>query len=191
MVSNKVIFKTGVLQSVEAYDGGSLVKTENLKWDILTGRTTLTRVNTNFDAPIYSLSTPAYHHYAGMGPAYQNAGLTYELLTVRQAPYKTDQYQFTVREGVEPLFYPGDELLLYGAQRQVVGEAVFLGRENNQLTLQTGETLNAATYTGFILRSGYRNQLNVDAGTVTALKDPTPPKSTKTYSKTVRVPVAN
>jgi len=189
VVTNKVIFKTGVLESVEAYDGGSRVKTENLKWDKLTGRPVLIRVNNNFDAPVYTYHQPAYRQYAGMGPAYLNTGLQYRLLNVHLASYTTDQYRFTVPTGVDPYLQAGDELILYNQAGEVTGKGIYVGREQGWHTLYSEETLNRQEYTGLIYRSGYRNQLQVDAGTVTALRDPSVPVTTKSYSRTLQIPV--
>src|SRR5690606_37276364 len=54
VVTNKIVFQPGILRSIEAYDEGSLLLTEHLKWDGETGAPLLTMVNNNFDDPVYS-----------------------------------------------------------------------------------------------------------------------------------------
>jgi hypothetical protein len=191
VVSNKIIFKSGVLESVEAYDGGSLVKTQHLKWDKLTGRPILTRVSNNFDAPVYNLTTPAYQQYRGMGAAYQNTGMQYTLRDVQRASYKNDVFRFSVSEGVAQYLFPGDELILANRNKQGVGKGIYLGIEDGWHTVYSEDNLSDPSYSALIVRSGYRNQLKVDAGAITALQDPSGPKPTKAYSKNLRVPIPN
>lgn len=191
VVTNKIIFETGVLASTEAYDGGSRVKTENLKWDKLTGSPVLTVVNNNFDEPIYTYQTPAYTQYQGMGAAYQNIGLTFELKNVDNLPYHDKYYQFTAGSS-ESLLYPGDEILLYkskGEFKNPVGKVTYIGVESGDKLLYSEEVLDTVQYKAMIVRSGYRNQLNVNAGSITALVDPSKEGTEVTYQKTIAIPI--
>lgn len=195
VVTNKVMFKSGVLESVEAYDGGSLVKTQHLKWDKLTGKPVLTTVTNNFDAAVYTYAMPAYQQYAGMGPAYRNTGLEYNLSGVQASPSTDRLYYFSAAAAVEPLLYPGDELIIMEKvvqptdERRVITKAVYMGTEDGQHTLQAWDPLPGKEYTAYIMRSGYRNQLTVDAGSITALKDPTRSRPGPPRSIEVKVPV--
>ena len=191
VVTNKIIFETGVLESTEAYDGGSRVKTENLKWDKLTGRPVLTVVNNNFDDSVYTYHTPAYTQYQGMGAAYQNIGYTFELKNVDNLPYHDKYYQFTAGAS-EDLMFPGDEILLYkneGEFKNPVGKITYVGEENGDKLLYSDEVLSDIEYKAMIVRSGYRNQLNVNAGSITALEDPSEKGAEVTYQKSLRIPV--
>ncbi len=196
-VTNKVIFKSGILESVEAFDGGSLVKTKNEKWDKRTGSVILTTVNNNFDAPIYSYNIPAYTKYQGMGAAYQNSGVTFTATNVQAVPNQTNQYQFTVKEqapaGLLPAgsLYPGDEMLLYNGTGSMVtplARVVYVGEENASNRWYSEQALTATKYQALIVRSGYRNQLSVSAGSITALEDPSKKGMTATFSKTIQIP---
>ncbi|HEY0651761.1 MAG TPA: hypothetical protein VGD65_01495 [Chryseosolibacter sp.] len=189
-VANKVIYKSGVLVSTEAFDGSSTIKTENLKWDKITGQPVLTTVNDNFNAPVYSYSIPAYTQYQGMGAAFQNAGLTFSIEGVQAAQYTQNQYNFSVKAGNQSLF-PGDEILLYPATGELanpIARVIYNGEENGRKVLYCATALSATAYQAMIVRSGYRNQLNVQAGSVTALEDPSVTLSTKTYSKHLSIP---
>lgn len=192
-VTNKVIFKTGILESTEAYDGGSHIITKNIKWDKLTGVPVLTVVNNNFDEPVYNYTVLAHTQYQGMGAAYQNIGLTFEVKNVDNLPYHNNLYQFSISIN-EDLLAPGDEILLYDNQeglRNPVAKVVYTGEENDEKLFYSATPLTANDYKAMIVRSGYRNQLAVSSGTITALQDPSIPGSTVTYEKVIRVPKEN
>lgn len=191
-VTNKVIFKSGILQSVEAYDGGSLVKTENVKWDKRTGAVVVTSVNNNFDARVFNYNILAHTQYQGMGAAYQNSGLTFTTTDVKPIPNQANQYEFMVKENLpDGTLYPGDELLLYsstGDMATPLARAVYTGEENGIERWHSEQTLVATSYKALIVRSGYRNQLSVSAGSITALQDPSTKGTKATFSKTIQVP---
>ncbi len=197
-VTNKVIFKSGIMESVEAFDGGSLVKTKNERWDKKTGSVVLTSVNNNFDKKIYSYNILAHTKYQGMGAAYQNMGLTFSVTQVQAVPNQTNKYQFKIREqGQAGLFpsgtlYPGDEMLLYansGSLVAPVARVVYTGEENGINMWYSEKPLTLDYYKALIVRSGYRNQLSVSAGNITALEDPSKKTGMKaTFSKTIQIP---
>lgn len=187
--TNKVIFKTGILESTEAYDGGSLVKTDNIKWDKLTGAPVLTSVNNNFNKAVYSYSIPAYTQYQGMGAAYQNIGFRFSVSGVQKDTYKNTLYQFN--SAAAPKLIPGDELLVYGKDGKMakpIASVVYTGELNGRHVLYSEVALTETEYRCMIVRSGYRNQLSVMAGTVTALEDPSKPGDPVTHPKTITIP---
>ena len=189
-VTNKVIFRSGILESVEAFDGGSLVKTQNLKWDKLTGATVLTSVNNNFDASVYSYSRPAYLEYQGMGAACQNIGLQFSISSVQKDPYKNELYQFYAALPAATL-RPGDEILLYPDESEFttpIVRVIYTGNREGDDILYTEQPLTSTKYKCMIVRSGYRNQLQVTAGTITALQDPSAKGTEVIYTKIISVP---
>ena len=189
-VTNKVIFKSGILESTEAYDGGSKMVTRNVKWDKVTGTPILTTTNNNFDALVYNYSIPAYTQYEGMGAAYQNIGLSFEISSVVKDPYKDGQYSFytSLADGV---LYPGDEVILYEFADELnkpLAKAVYTGKIDNDNLLYTQDGLALKKYKCLIIRSGFRNQLAVSAGTITALQnDPSVKGTPVTYTKTITI----
>jgi hypothetical protein len=186
-VVNKVVFKSGIQESVEAYDAGSLVTTKNIKWDKLTGAPVLTSVTNDFNAPIYSYQIPAYTQYAGMGAAYQNTGARITISNVLKGV--GNEYLFTAAS--QNLLSPGDELLLYPDQnfRNPITKVVFTGSDSKgELTLSSASSLSLKSYYALIVRSGYRNQLSVMAGSMTGLQDPSVPGQKVLYNKAVTVP---
>jgi hypothetical protein len=192
-VTNKIIFKSGIMESMEAYDGGSLVKTSNVKWDKRTGAVVLTSVNNNFDAPVFSYNILAHTKYQGMGAAYQNAGLTYTATNVQAVANQLNQYRFSLKENLPAnALQAGDEVLLYNATGSALttplAHVVYTGEENGTKRWYSEQPLTAASYKALIVRSGYRNQLSVSAGSITALEDPTTQETTRTFLKTIQVP---
>jgi hypothetical protein len=190
-VTNKVIFKSGVLESTEAFDGGSHVVTRNLKWDKLTGATVLTVVNNNFNEPIYSYTIPAYTQYRGMGAAYRNLGLTFPVTGVSADAYRTNYFNFNASLSDDKLM-EGDELLLFANDGEMVNpiaKAFYVGVDGGTKKFYCRTSLSASSYRCMIVRSGYRNQLGVTAGSITALKDPSVPGTPVAHTKTVPIPV--
>jgi hypothetical protein len=187
--TNKVIFKTGILESTEAYDGGSLVKTENMKWDKLTGAPVLTSVNNNFNNKIYSYSVPAYTQYQGMGAAYQNIGFRFSVNGVQKDTYKNTLYQFNSVAASK--LVPGDEILVYGKDGKMsnpIARVVYTGELNGRNVLYSEAALSDTEYRCVIVRSGYRNQLSIMAGSISALEDPSKKGDPKTFPKTFTIP---
>ena len=185
--TNKVVFKKGILESIEAYDGGSLLKTRHIKWDKLTGEPLLTTVNNNFDQPVYQYNIPAYTQYEGMGAAFENVGvkLTMEDLTALE----DNRYSFATT--LAGALFPGDELLLYpvtGNFVEPVTRATYLGNFDESPTLYADKPLTSDAYEAMIIRSGRRNQLYVSAGQLSALEDPSQPGNRKHYNKTLIIP---
>jgi hypothetical protein len=127
-----------------------------------------------------------------MGPAYQNAGLTFSVTDVdplKPADAASALYLFRTTLPATR-FVPGDEFLLYpkdGGLVRPASLAVYVGTEDGQLLLYSRDKLGDADYVGRIVRSGYRNQLNVAAGTITALQNPLIPGAAVNYPKTIRV----
>jgi hypothetical protein len=189
-VTNKVIFKAGILRSTEAYDGGSRVTTQHIKWDKNTGVPVLSIVNNNFDAPVFSYSIPAYTQYQGMGAASRNIGLAFTMSKLMKQTHQDNLYVFSIPPEVTELF-PGDELILYGGtgnDLKAQAKAVYLGYEDNKPMLYCEANLTLPKYKAVVMRSGYRNQLTVMAGQITALEDPSVKGETVQYTKTISVP---
>jgi hypothetical protein len=190
-VTNKVIFRSGILERTTAYDGQSMVTTTNLKWDKYTGQPVLTTVTNNFDGLVYNYTRPAFLEYEGMGGAYQNIGLTFAMSAVTQDPYREDLYGFNPSVN-EALLRAGDELLLYSESSEFerpIARVIYNGKnENGDHIIYSPEPLSADDYNCMIIRSGYRNQLTVAAGTIIALTDPSQKGADVTYSKTIAIP---
>ena len=187
VVTNKVIFRAGILERVESFIEGSLTEQQHLRWDKLTGQPVLTRVNNDFDDVVYSYSIPAYTQYAAMGPAYQNIGYRFGIQGVQITPFKEDIYRFTLSEAARgDLMLPGDEWILYAlSSGEVLGRGIYIGEEEGEMRFYTEDELTANNFEVKIVRSGNRNQLAVQAESIQALQDPTQGGTSKSYPSTL------
>ncbi|MEL6559871.1 MAG: hypothetical protein AAFQ94_16905 [Bacteroidota bacterium] len=182
VVTNKVIFKAGIMESVEAYNDGSYMTTKNLKWDKLTGRTVLTMVNNNFDKPIYSYSIPAHTKYAGMGAASENVGFSFNLLNFKAVVNYDNYYTAQLNRSATANLREGDELIIQNQEGQSLGYAVYLGKEGNSHRFFSKDNIPEDDFNGIIFRSSKRNLLTIDIGNVTALEDPTVSTASNSYT---------
>jgi hypothetical protein len=189
-VTNKVIFKSGILVSTEAYDGGSNMITKNEKWDKVTGVPVLTKTNNNFDDPIYNYSILAHSQYDGIGAAYQNIGLTFDMTSVVKNPYKEGYYDFYATEQVKSSLYAGDEIILFEPGDELnkpLAKTIYMGEADGDNIIYSKQPLELKAYKCLIVRSGFRNQLAIPAGTITGLQDPSIKGTPFTYTKTISV----
>ena len=78
-VTMKVVHKKGILKEIIATDQKSIIKTENLVFDPVTGSVLLTKVTNEYNDPIYNINFPAHWAYnEGVGPAYKYGDITYD-----------------------------------------------------------------------------------------------------------------
>lgn len=68
----KLISRSGILVSVKNTIEDKITYKTDLAWDAKTGQVLLSKVENDFDDPIYLLTQPAYWLHEGMGPAYIN-----------------------------------------------------------------------------------------------------------------------
>ncbi len=179
VVTNKIVQRSGILKATVATDGQSTVRTDNLLFDAQTGRPLLTSVNNNFDRKIYNYEQPAFWAYSGMGAAYKNIGMTFkvdpdDILAVPGSPGYYSLQKSVVPAGVIEAMQPGDEYIVSAGANT---KAVYLGDSPTLLGFASKDNLAGFTMTPEVTftlyRSGFRNHLNVSAGSITALKDPT------------------
>ena len=190
-VVNKVIHKTGILKKVTASDGQSTVTTNNLLYDQKTGDVVLTKVNNNYEEPVYSMNIPAHWKYEGMGAAYENSGITFPFnftadgdnLTIEYNDQKDDLPPFWDYTNVQKIsqadyekhVHPGDELLIQYDGKAYMGVVTdgntiycpVLAQENGLAAF-----INLAAEAK-IIRSSKRNLLSAVAGNIVALDKPT------------------
>lgn len=197
---NKIIHKAGIMKSVEAFDGQSIITTENIAFDSETGQAILTSVNNNFDDKVFNLNVSGHLVYDEMGPAYKNLGMRFsgDAFTITDCDYvEVNNIPSTIAnslvEGDE--FLTSIETLNQGDSPEdltYVGRATFIRKG--------GEAPNARYFFAFddildvnstpktinflLKRSGRRNHLQTNVGQVTALQDPTILNNGPTYSFT-------
>ena len=179
VVSNKVIFRSGILKEVVSNKEGAITKSANLAFDPLGGRSLLTAVLNAFEDSTFSLAQPARWFFDAMGAAYSTVGTE---LAVQVAANNT-----------------GNRMLVKGASAQAssdLADYVSVASIGDELAISAGGKpptrarvveLNAATGTMVVdpedavtdgsvnlrlLRSGHRNLLDVDASQLRALSNP-------------------
>ena len=192
-VANKIIHRTGIISSVEAFDGESKVVTNNMFFDAVSGKPLLTTVNNNFDAPIYSYSMPAHWPYDEIGAAYKNIGLTTKINEVSDEPVlitdisgTSGQYIYVLSDNtgidfVEKHLVEGDKVLLWEQPTSgfptnlAIARVVLKNKVQACLVLEkwVGSTPSVAIYNNAkIIESGRRNLITTDAASYKTLTNP-------------------
>jgi hypothetical protein len=193
----KVVNRYGILDSVVVMDKGSILSTKNLVFDAETGQPLVTRVNNEFNDPVYSFSYPARWAYSGMGMAYENEGL---LLSNKKIKSGRLVEQDETASPAEKYFESGDEIWLVSATKAIVtpntstscGIVMSTGvKENKRKKIWAVDASkgkeghrgiyfideNGKPYTGIvekmrIIRSGKRNLSDAFVGSVTMMTNP-------------------
>jgi hypothetical protein len=178
--TNKIIWRKGILDKTIVRDENSIITTQNLCFDIITGAPLLTKIENNFNDVVYNYTIPAYWKYGGLGPAYLNLDLKFQAKIVKQDNGMYKVYDLKHTEGKAPLWkkhlFPGDEFMIYeGDNDKNFKKAYLMSIASDHITIdfdnnpyQVGDN----NYHFYLTRSGRRNQLGVDAGKVTARHNP-------------------
>ena len=176
--TTKVIYKSGILASIETKADGSGTTAHNVMYDAETGAPLLTRTTNEWDEPVFNYSYPAHWAYDGMDGAYHNYRQTFRVNFV--SPPNT--YEVIDWAGnplpAEEHIHPGDELVfqenltdiyrhLYVTDFDAVANTFTLETENAGAPAQGAYTLT-------VMRSGHRNLQGVTNGSIVSLSEPFP-----------------
>jgi len=169
--TSKVIYKTGILEEVEAFSDGSTVITKNLLYDAETGEALLTTVNNEWDKPVYNYSYAAHWNYDRMGGAYQN----YRAQLYMESS-GSDLLLFTEAEGdvlnAEDILTLGDEITVKEGSLYETYYVTELSGTNFRLQDEYGVNISFPSgKEGIITRSGRRNLQTAKSGSIVALSD--------------------
>ena len=165
----KVLYRTGILEEVVAYDLGSQIATKNLLFDAETGEVLLTQTVNEYDDPVYNFTYPAHWAYDGMSQAAKNLGYSNSncFTKVNNAYYLTDgNFQY------------GDELLIFDNNTPVLTTRFWVipvaGVSSLKIVTDSGvnPTFSSNALRFMIVRSGRRNQPTAPVGSVTSLSNP-------------------
>jgi len=183
VVTNKIIYRTGILKEVVTQTGESIIRTQNLAYDVETGQPVLTKVTNEFKDDIFNFSYPAHWYYAAMEGAYKNSRVAVSKGASSPIPVgangridinsyipaaKTSKDYFAVGDEVWVDFNAGGTDARYTVVK--VGEAssgavqfIDLVDVNGVLISNSGSpNLNSIS----VIRSGRRNQLTAVAGSL-------------------------
>lgn len=179
VVTNKIVNKTGIMQSTTATQRGSTVKTENLVFDDMTGQPLLTSVTNDYGDKVYNYSILATEQYEGTRGSYQNIGFN-AIGSSLTALSNGIQHISLANAADGNTFYPGDVLIAVPVTALFADDAsrakltCVFSRKNatNDFSIET-KTALSGLYRFTIMRSGRRNVLNTPISSITALSKPT------------------
>ncbi|MFI5160460.1 MAG: hypothetical protein ACHQHN_04245 [Sphingobacteriales bacterium] len=161
----------GIVDHVVKSENGSVITTQNLAFDGLTGDPVVTQTQNEFNNTIYSVNMPAYWAYAGMGGAYQNSGILLQDFTTDTKGQFPSQYNSYLQ--------PGDEIvdITSGGRYWVVRDkAITADSVTKKMVDRTGMLVagfNAHnTETIKLVRSGFRNMLSSNTQSIVSLNNP-------------------
>ncbi len=183
---NKVIYRCGLLQEIDAFDHGAIVQTKNLVRDRESGEVVVSSTKNAYADPVYKLAYPArwIQENKGMRGAYKNVGLRAQGVSVRAGALRLsgapqsqlfqqgDELLCTVPNGAAPTFRDGVD---YGRTDSVFHAWVMNVDEGADITYligRNGETIGDGVYSIRVLRSGYRNLIDAHAGEYSLLSSP-------------------
>jgi len=170
--TSKVIYKTGILEEVKAYNEGSYVSTNNLLYDAETGEAILSRVTNEWDKPVYNFAYPAHWYYEGMESAYKNYNALMDIAGSAGTLQILDDNQNAITPST--ILTLGDEISIFDSANDEYNTfyVTDIDDVNDQFTLENGSGTSQAFVSGAegrITRSGKRNLQAVKAGSVVAL----------------------
>ncbi|MEO0340629.1 MAG: hypothetical protein AAF242_15645 [Bacteroidota bacterium] len=167
--TTKLVKRTGILEKVIVEKDGSILETENLLYDRLSGATVLTRTQNEFNDAMYSFNYPAYWAYEGMGPAFENIGSLFADETIAAG-------QLALNSTAKDYLKPGDEILLLDDNGNPEPQKYFVSQATSELNLMdaNGNLLDrpGENLTIKVIRSGKKNMLGASMGQVASRQNP-------------------
>lgn len=193
-VSNKIIHRAGIMESVTAFDGQATITTANKYFDAVSGRPIVTVVNNSFDDFIYSYEQPAHWAYKGMGPAYENLGLKANVsLTFTGKSAKIEGADFTK---LKDYLISGDELVvnhttsMYKSKYKAYVNLVDNTSKFIELYFPNGNPGSGSGFELLVTRSGKRNLITASSAKyVTLNSDPIFDRTEGECSQNLNAPV--
>ena len=177
LVTNKVVFKSGILEKVVTTDGRSTVTTLNEVYDEQTGRPIIVSTNNEFNDRIYNYSHPAHWEYDRMGAAYKNIDMLFKG-EIQSAGNFTNQFIFETSPEVITQLVSGDVLKVnYESSGSTYGYlATYLGKVSSTTGVfhvdDVGKTKANSNLSNIdlldikVVKSGRKNHLYADAGSL-------------------------
>ncbi|MFH1320489.1 MAG: hypothetical protein ABII90_07545 [Bacteroidota bacterium] len=158
--TTRIIYRYGIMKEQIVTDLGARVTTANLVFDQTTGNPVLTETTNAFNDTIYSFSYPAHNIYSGMDAASLNINALCEIKTNSNGKILS----------VPSFLHAGDELLsISGSSHAWVhkdnGNYYLIDKNGNPITVSSNKKF-------VIIRSGHRNILSANAGSVVSIQNP-------------------
>ncbi len=162
ITTTKVIYRTGLVSEIIAYQNGAEQATKNILYDASGGEVLVTGTMNEFNEPIYSTKLPAHWFYEGMGFASDNINKSFKKLNIAAI-------------GNDPSFCGGDELLLWKDKVSSKGWVYENSDHVKTLINEKGDQFTTTLTFDYvkIIRSGKKNMQSLMAGEVISKADPT------------------
>jgi hypothetical protein len=181
-VMHKIIHRSGILKQTIVQHEESTVVTENLGYDIETGKPLLTQVTNEFHDNIFALEYPAHWYYDALKGSYLNSGVRFSGVTMAVGSNgRIVLPTLPVGKQAKDYFAVGDEVYVKSTALSIMDgryTVVKLGADgsgNPYIDLITtggtfiGASLSSPTVNSIVvIRSGHRNLQSVMAGAVSA-----------------------
>lgn len=167
VITNKVIYRNGVLKSVKNNTDGAIVTATNELYDSETGQVLLTTSNNEHQDPVYSYTYPAHWAYKTMGGAYKNYRATFKLAV----DATTGDYKLANNLAVVNYLNLGDKLI-NTANSNEVAWVTEIDMANNTFKAKQKNGATASFSANDILtviESGNKNMQSVSKGSIVSL----------------------
>ncbi|MGL4596101.1 MAG: hypothetical protein ACRCYO_01155, partial [Bacteroidia bacterium] len=183
-VMHKIIHRSGILKQTIVQHEESTVMTENLGYDIETGKPLLTKVVNEFHDNIFALEYPAHWYYDALKGAYLNSGVRFAGATMAVGGNgRIVLPALPAGKQAKDYFALGDEVYVKSSALPIMDgryTVVKLGADgsgNPYIDLITpGGTFIGASLSNpsvneiTVIRSGHRNLQSVMAGAISAME---------------------
>jgi len=173
-VTNKIFYRSGILDETVQLTDGAKVSTKTKFLDALTGQPVVQTITNEYGSILESYNYPAYWQYDGMGPVYKRIGLKQYASVgfLEKDAAVTSKTLLTVQAIITRDFNykPGDELLVEFTNvasledHRVKGTVVKVGSQTAYIEVPDFPPGMAANISTYIYRPAERNQLDVMIG---------------------------
>lgn len=171
-VTNKIIYKTGILKEVRTIDNGRTTISKNLAYDAQTGEALVQVQENDWDAPVYSYNYAGHWKYPALGGKYQNDRVRFKVAGSSPS-FSIDGVSAPVTDFLKK----GDLLKIESTAGNHQGKEVYvtdIDLVTNTFNAKdlSNTNLLAANDVVFVKESGYKNQQSVKVGSLVSLVNP-------------------
>lgn len=170
-VSNKIVHRAGILDTVIQTKGAAELVTVNTVYDQATGRPLHTKTFDRYQQPHYSTANPAYMQYPALGSAAPQIGIENVVTNVIFSNSEADVTPININAPNAPnpdklaRIQVGDQLISQDGK----STAYVYGKTANKLRLYKGIGTPASTDTFSVISTAKQNVLTEDASGITRL----------------------
>ena len=166
LVTNKIIYRTGLLKEVRTNDNGRKTISKNLAYDSYTGEALVQEQINDWNKPVYSYNYAGHWKYPALSGKYKNYRARFKI-SGASSPYTIDPSSINV----EDILHVGDVLensngdQVYVTKIDVIYNQFEAKDLSNSDLLVTGDIVT-------VVNSGYRNLQSIKVGNLVSLDNP-------------------